>query len=368
MMDKTRFEKLRTQELLVVRSLLKKQNEILGQSLLNLDRLIYMQKSISLMSSREIHKVLTEKLPYTLSIRYFSLFLYDKSKRTLRLAAHNHPDLKEGLTFRRVESVIMDDAISLGKYILEQKFTDSKYFKGNRNPLYQFDFFVSIPLMIENEIIGVLNLNDNDKGFINVIDLDFILNVSEFISLSISNAQSFEKAERLSVTDGLTGLTNRQQMQALLENEVLRCKRYGSSLSLVMIDVDHFKEINDTHGHQEGDEVLVKVASIVKKFCRSHDVAARYGGEEFVLVLPETHLAGARVMAERIRQQVAGQTFEHAGGTFQVTLSCGIAEFDGNLTRDQSDLIRVADQALYRAKEGGRNRTVEGRPDDFPQD
>jgi len=349
----------------VVRSLLKKQNEMLGHSLLHLDHLIYLQKNISLISMADISKTLTEKLPYILSIRYFSLFLFEKGNKVLRLACHNHPDLKEELVLRPRDSEIMSEAIERGSYILESDFSKSRFFQGGKNPLFAHNFFITIPLMIENEIIGVLNLNDNEKGYFNVTDLDFFLNVSEFISLSISNAQSFEKAERLSVTDGLTGLTNRQHLEALLTSEILRSRRYRTPLSLVMLDVDYFKSVNDTFGHQEGDEVLITVAAIIKNLCRSQDVAARYGGEEFLLILPETNGVGARVIAERVREEVESRQFNHEGKAHSVTISCGIAEINNEKDQGLASLIGVADQALYQAKESGRNRTILGGVDEI---
>jgi len=367
-MDKDRFEKLKKQESNVIRSLLKKQNEMLGQSLLHLGHLIYLQKSISLMSLEDIGKVLADKLPYILFIRYFSLFLFDKNKKVLRLACHNHPDLIEKLIFRQGDSEIMSEAIARGSYILESDFAESRFFQGVKNPLFEHNFFITIPLMIENEVIGVLNLNDNEKGYLNVTDLDFLMNVSEFISLSISNAQSFERAERLSVTDGLTGLTNRPQLEVSLQSEILRSRRYRSPLSLVMMDVDYFKGVNDTFGHQEGDDVLMDIASIIKSLCRSQDVAARYGGEEFVLILPETNGSGAWKIAERVREEVENHRFSHEGKVHSVTVSCGIAEFDNEGKQGYTDLIRVADTALYQAKESGRNRTIIGDGDGIFQD
>ena len=359
-MSITEQEKLKLKESETVRNLLKKQNSLLGDSLEALDHLIYLQKSINLLSSEEISKVMAEKLPSILAVKYFSFFLFDKDRKTLRLLSHNHPELQEGFTLYQSESPIMKDAMTSGRYIFEQGFASSRYFRGRRNPLFKHTFFVSIPLMIEDEIIGVLNLNDNKKGFYNVGDLDFSLNVSEFVALSISNALLFEKVEKLSVTDGLTGLDNHQQMQIILKNEVFRCQRYSSSLSLIMMDIDHFKNVNDTYGHQKGDDILLDFASIMKKFCRSNDVAARYGGEEFVLVLPETKVKGAFYIAERIREEMASRTFQHKGKDFNVTVSCGIAEFDKSHITSPADLIKIADEALYKAKHEGRNRTIVG--------
>jgi diguanylate cyclase (GGDEF)-like protein len=339
---------------------LKKQNSLLGESLEALDHLIYLQKSINLLSSEEISRVMAEKLPYILSVKYFSFFLFDKDRKKLRLMSHNHPELQNDLSIYQNDSPIMKEAMTSGRYLFEQDFASSRYFRGRRNKLFQSEFFVSIPLMIENEIIGVLNLNDNEKGFYNVGDLDFALSVSEFVALSISNALLFETVEKLSVTDGLTGLDNHQHMQSLLKNEVIRCQRYASSLSIIMMDIDHFKNVNDTYGHQKGDDILLDFATTMKKFCRSNDVAARYGGEEFILVLPETKVKGAFYIAERIREEMANQTFNHKGKDFNVTVSCGIAEFDSNLIKSPADIIKVADQALYKAKHEGRNRTVIG--------
>ncbi len=356
------LEQLKWQESETVRNLLKKQNNLLGDSLEALDHLIYLQKSINLLSSDEICKVMAEKLPFILSVKYFSFFLFDKNHKRLQLMSHNHPGLEEGLSIYQNESPIMKEAMTSGRYIFEQDFASSRYFRGRKNPLFKCDFLVSIPLMIENEIIGVLNLNDNDKGFYNVGDLDFALNVSEFVALSISNALLFETVEKISVTDGLTGLDNHQQMQSLLKNEVDRCQRYASSLSIIMMDIDHFKNVNDTYGHQKGDDILLDFASTMKKFCRSNDVAARYGGEEFILVLPETKVEGAFYIAERIREEMASQTFQHKGKDFKVTVSCGIAEFDPNIIKTPADMIKIADQALYKAKHEGRNRTIVGSP------
>ncbi|PIQ96552.1 MAG: GGDEF domain-containing protein [Nitrospinae bacterium CG11_big_fil_rev_8_21_14_0_20_56_8] len=338
---------------------------MLGQSLLLLDHLIYLQKSINLLSSREIFRALSEKLPYILSIKYFSLFLFDKSKRHLKLVCHNHPDLKTDFTIHYSESDIMRDALAGGRYILEQDFSRSRYYRGKKNPLFQCDFFVTLPLMVENEIVGAINLNDSEKGSFDVTDLDFALSAAEFLSLSVSNALLHEQTERLSVTDGLTGLTNHKQMQIFLKNELARSRRYNAPLSIAMLDVDHFKKVNDTYGHQKGDEILMELAHIMTRICRSNDVAARYGGEEFLLILPETPLPGAIHIVDRVREEMASTPFKSQGTEFHVTVSAGVGQYDPKImTGGAEDLIKVCDHALYQAKEGGRNQTVKGNPDE----
>ncbi len=352
-------ESFQDRESKLVRELLVRQNEMLGNSLLNLDRLLYLHKAISLMDFQTIRKILVEKLPFILSIRYFTIFLYDKNKKELKLTCHNHPSLTEGLSFHINESKVMKEALTQGRYILESDFTRSKYYTGKANELFSNKFFVCVPLMIEDEIIGVMNLNDNDVGSFSVGDLDFILNVAEFISLSISNALLYEKTETLSITDGLTGLNNRQRMHTALESEFARRKRYKSPLSLALIDLDNFKQINDTYGHQMGDAVLIGLASIIKRICRANDTPSRYGGEEFVLILTETGVDGAFQIAERIRKEFSKLRFKKDGEEFGVTLSCGVAGLDDKDISSPDQLIQFADQALYLAKEKGRDRTVE---------
>jgi len=365
-MDKEKQQLLKNREVLLARQLLKRQNAMLGQSLLHSDQLLYLQRSISLMNFRDIKKVLAQKLADILPIRYFTLFLFDMDKNELTLGCHNHDGMPDGLKLPLGDSPVMQDALGNSRHIFEPDFKTSKYFQGKRHPLFQNDFFVCVPFMIENEIIGALNLNDNDKGFLTAADLDFILNAAEFISLSISNALLFEKVEKLSRTDGLTDLFNRPLMQSVLDREFSRCRRYGSTLSVVILDVDHFKKVNDTYGHQKGDEVLVRLAAVLRRFCRSHDIAARYGGEEFVLILPQTPSRGAWKITERIREAVAELYFQHEGADWQVTFSAGIAEFDAQTTKTPAQLIQVADRALYQAKETGRNRTILGNENAGP--
>jgi diguanylate cyclase (GGDEF)-like protein len=165
--------------------------------------------------------------------------------------------------------------------------------------------------------------------------------------------ESRQELERLSVTDSLTGLYNRRYLMDTLGNEVRRCLRLKHSFSVLMADVDHFKHYNDAHGHLAGDEVLRRVAAILRETAREVDTVARYGGEEFFVLLPETAARGAAEVAERIRVRLAQEGF--AGG--RVTISVGVAEFPGH--GDTPDgLIAMADAALYQAKEEGRDRVV----------
>lgn len=165
-----------------------------------------------------------------------------------------------------------------------------------------------------------------------------------------------QELETLGRTDLLTGLANRRELMTRLERESHRQQRDGRPLSLVMLDVDHFKHVNDTWGHPAGDEVLARLGGILRAHSREHiDTAARYGGEEFVLVLPETDLDGAEAIAEKISIQLRAESFHAGGQVFKVTQSVGIAQV---LEGDVDSALKVADQNLYLAKQAGRDRIV----------
>ena len=182
-----------------------------------------------------------------------------------------------------------------------------------------------------------------------------IFAVKERRAAELARDRTMELLETLSVTDALTQLPNRRRLMERMELEIMRAKRSGRPLSLLMLDLDHFKKINDTFGHQVGDEVLCTFADAVGEMVREVDLVARYGGEEFSVVLCDTPLAGARVVAERIRK-----TVEALSGNVP-TVSIGLVVWASDSTAEQ--LIARADKALYRAKKSGRNRVSEYDPD-----
>ncbi len=163
------------------------------------------------------------------------------------------------------------------------------------------------------------------------------------------------EARKASLTDSLTGLYNRRFLHQRLEEEISRSRRHGSPLACVMLDIDHFKSINDTHGHATGDDVLRIIATIMRDHIRRSDIAVRFGGEEFVLVLFSNTTEGARHVAERIRADVEAHNFAQDGATLRVTVSVGISSFPDDNVPSADELMRRADAALYQAKEAGRN-------------
>lgn len=166
-----------------------------------------------------------------------------------------------------------------------------------------------------------------------------------------------EVLEQLATTDGMTGIYNRRHFMTLADREWSRSRRYGRPLSFLMIDIDFFKSINDRFGHEVGDQMIVHLTTLATACKRDSDVLARIGGEEFALLLPETDLAQAQLVAERLRRDVVENPFTASSDQISTTISIGVAMGTGTMT-GISDLMKVADKALYDAKSSGRNRVV----------
>lgn len=181
---------------------------------------------------------------------------------------------------------------------------------------------------------------------------------------SIYQSQLIETRDRLdeaSNRDGLTGVYNRRYLEQALAKEFARVKRYDETLSLIMLDIDHFKRVNDERGHLAGDEVIRRTAEILSNGIRESDTLGRYGGEEFAVLLPHTKLDGALVLAERLRKCVAAQPITFGNQSIPVTISIGVAELHPD-TPSYEQLIQDADTALYQSKDGGRNRVTAFNP------
>lgn len=165
-----------------------------------------------------------------------------------------------------------------------------------------------------------------------------------------------EKLKELSITDELTGLFNRRYFYNRCRYEFMRAQRFLTPITCIMLDLDHFKRVNDTYGHLFGDVVLKGIADILRESLRRVDLLARYGGEEMLIILPDTNENGGELVAERLRRAVEEAEFSDGTITVKITISLGAATFPGLEIEDYEDLIRTADEALYRAKQSGRNR------------
>ncbi len=214
-----------------------------------------------------------------------------------------------------------------------------------------------VPLTTAERTVGVALFAHTDPGRYAPRDMKLMQSVANLVASAIENVRLHQNLRALAVTDELTGLLNRRRLQQILTEEVWRARRYERPLSVILCDVDNFKQYNDTYGHPQGDEVLRRVARVLKNSTRTVDSVARYGGEEFCVILPETGRLQAERMAERLRLDMEQAAFPGEGGadTEQRTMSFGVASYPEDM-RDPEQLIPLADAALYRAKREGKNQ------------
>lgn len=268
----------------------------------------------------------------------------------LYMAAHRgyDPEIANSIRIKIGEEGIIGHVAATGKsYYAPDVSVDPYYIEGSTKVRSQF----SVPLIIDDRIIGVLDVESSELD-------DFPEDVQHVIeafaalaALAIYRAQHQEELEHLALTDGLTGLANNRAFWEALHRELARARRFNQPLSLLVLEIDKFKEVNDTYGHLKGDEALRGLAQILGVTCRSMDIAARFGGDEFALILPQTTKDDARKVAYRLMDRVRKFRVD---GHLQLTLSMGLAAFpEDGITPNA--LFSVADYAMYRIKEQGGN-------------
>ena len=287
------------------------------------------------------------------------LFLLEPLRREL--------DLKEPFEFSKPESSehLEPDNKLIERIILTRKpliVTDIKlHVSQNSRDESNLSFtFAGFPLFADNkQIIGTLSFFRDAGHIIKKTEFDFLKRISEEVEICINRALLFHRTQESTIVDELTSIFNRRYFNRIFQREIKRAERYKRNLSILMIDIDDFKVINDTFGHLKGDDVLQATAQILKRNLRRADILFRYGGEEFVILLPETSLNNALRVGEKLRKAIQ----EHFAMTnyqinrHKITISIGISNFpmDGY---SSEKLLEIADQHLYRAKSLGKNRTV----------
>lgn len=215
----------------------------------------------------------------------------------------------------------------------------------------------AISLWNEGKILGILYIDDFKPRSFSEKEISLLSLISTIAATTIGKAKVFEMTRLMAITDELTGLYNHRHLLRQLSAELSRTRRYGRPLTLAMIDIDHFKQYNDTHGHLIGNEILRTLGDLIRKNIREIDIPARYGGEEFLIIMPETNRVKGRLIAERLRKAIEEYPFKKIGRPpgEAVTISIGIASYPQNALSTH-DLIETADRALYHAKAAGRNR------------
>ncbi len=229
-----------------------------------------------------------------------------------------------------------------------------RYAKSQRYNDPRFHSWLGVPLVTYDEVIGVMSVQCEERHAYSRDHVRVLTSIADQAAVAIENTRLYE----LATVDGLTGLLVRRHFEQRLSEEWGRAQRYDNPFALGLFDLDNFKDLNDTYGHQAGDQVLRAAASVVRSNMRAADLAGRYGGEEFAFLLPRTRLEEARSMAERIRADLEAMAVEVGGRRLQITASIGVAAHPESGAADVEALIARADTALYQAKGDGKNRVA----------
>lgn len=230
--------------------------------------------------------------------------------------------------------------------------------------------YICVPMMAHGEALGILHLqspvNEGDlprPGRIGLTEAKqrLAVTLSENVALALANLRLREKLRMQSIRDPLTGLFNRRYLEESLERELRRAARNQRTVGVIMFDLDHFKQFNDTFGHDAGDAILRELGAFLKKRSRGEDIACRYGGEEFTLVLPDTTLEATRQRAQSLREEVKHLSVQHRGQSLgAISASIGLAVFPTHGS-NMENILRAADEALYAAKAAGRDQIMVGQ-------
>lgn len=362
----TRQDMDRMQRELALQEQLAKTNGALQESVRDLELLFGLSRRIG--SELELEKLLaqvTSEVGSTLGHSEFSVMLLEPGEtpeapaQLVLRAGYNNKHVPGGIRFGLGEGAAGEAGAMRRTVYVTDVGSDPRFVRRDG----ESGSLVCTPLVAKGELVGVLNFRRPQVAAFDPRELELLESVAQQAALAISHARLFEKTLELSITDALTQTFNRRHLFARLTQEVDRATRYGHPLSVVMIDIDHFKHLNDTSGHPAGDAVLRGVADLLRAQLRRVDVLARYGGEEFFIVLPEVSREHAFDVAEKLRRAVEQFPFEagarQPGG--RVTISVGVAAHPGDGVVVER-LVDAVDSALYASKRGGRNMVSSYEP------
>lgn len=294
----------------------------------------------------EIITGLTQQLGYVNA----AIFLLDEDKGTLSIEAHK--GYIDGIVVPLSQGVIGYAARTRELTYVPDISEDARYIPGTSNAMSE----IAVPLIVDDAVIGVLDVEVPEGRNIKDYDLDLLRSLGSQIALTIAHAKHVANVQVQAITDSLTSLFNYRYFRTAVEQEFKRAIRYERPLAMLMVDIDNYKHYNDTNGHRMGDEVLRKVADILRLSVRDVDIVSRYGGEEFAILCPETFVDEAKIIAERIRHNIERYPFPHRetqpGGV--LTVSIGVSEFPRD-AENVDALIDHADIALYGAKRFTKN-------------
>ncbi len=323
----------------------------------------FINSSKALTSTLEFNKVLRvimQRAQHLIKCAAWALLLLDEEEQWLRFVAVKGGRGRELRKFRlRVGQGIAGWVAKSGEPLIINKIQNDKRFRKavDRLPRFKTRSILCVPIVNKKRTIGVLEMINKRNGEpFEEKDQDLLRKLVDQAAIALERANLYERMSNLAITDDLTKLYNFRHLDTTLDHEIQRCQRYGSVLSIIFFDMDHFKDVNDTYGHLMGSKVLIEVARLLQDNLRSVDIIARYGGDEFVVVLPETDVPTAVRITHRLHRNLHSMEFlKEEGLSIRMTASFGIAGFPEH-AKSKRDLVRLADSAMYLAKNGGRDQ------------
>lgn len=308
------------------------------------------QQTTAVLDLKELLSKVCLLIQHAFQISHVAVLLKDEDEVVLR--AHYGeltPQVQEGGRMSAAQG-FWGQSLAQGRTVIAN---DIRELTGHEGFYRETRSRMCIPLVAFGQTLGVLVLDSDKRGAFNSHDVQPLESVADICATAIQNAHYVERVKQLAYLDGLTGIFNRRYFEMRILEEIERARRFESGMSVLMVDIDQFKRLNDEFGHLLGDEVLRQVSSIFHQHVRKIDVVCRFGGEEFAIILSQTDTQGAITIAEKLRRLV--DEWQFPGVPRPVTISAGVASFpqDGS-TRDE--LVRAADAGLYAAKQAGRNR------------
>lgn len=331
--------------------------------LCRLESITPLARQLNCLDMSKIADICINEIPKLIKAKLASLYVLDELSDILHLEKHNHPflinnivSLNQNPPSPMVAAVCSKDLIVVnnmdglekaGVGNLQRPFSDN----------YETKNCIIAPLICQSRVVGVLNLTDRlDSKEFNRAEVAVAELFRQLVGASIGNVKLFEKTQKQAQTDGLTGMYNHKTFYETLEAELRRSQRYGGQLSIIMADIDDLKPINDQFGHRAGDLAIRQISKRMLACIRQIDIPARYGGDEFAIILPNTSIEDATVVAERMVKMVSSSPITWDHHKIDLSVSVGVGEYGGDSC--PGDVTKATDQAMYAAKQAGKNKVV----------
>lgn len=313
----------------------------------------------STLDSEKVLQLITEKVGELLSAKNWSLLFVDDKTQELYfgIVVGDGSDKIKGKRLKLNEGIAGWVATNRKPILIPDVSKDPRFFSGiDKISGFKTESIICAPLISRDRVLGVIELINKKIGDeFTESDLESLTHLADYIAIAIDNAKNFEKIQELTIKDDLTCLYNTRFFHEMLEREIKRAMRKKRDLSLIFMDLDHFKEVNDTYGHLYGSMLLKQVAEVIRNSVRNIDIPIRYGGDEFVIILPETNKNQAEVVAKRILENIRNSIFlQEEGLNLKLTASIGFASYPED-AKDKEGLIKSADNAMYQVKNTTRN-------------